>query len=102
MLGAFLNSGPAVRAEDLCPGWVAVRRSMIIALCVGSTIIILNHGDGLLAGAITPPSGGENACDALCTILCVVLRRLCRLSAGTGRAAARGRHGIGPPGGICQ
>jgi len=54
MLGAFLNSGPAVRAEDLRPGWAAVRRSVIIALCVGSTIIILNHGDLLMAGAITP------------------------------------------------
>ena len=54
MLGAFLNSGPAVRAEDLRPGWAAVRRSLIIALCVGSTIITLNHGDSLLAGTITP------------------------------------------------
>ena len=54
MLGAFLNSGPAVWAEDLRPGWAAVRRSLIIALCVGSTIITLNHGDVLLAGAITP------------------------------------------------
>jgi len=54
MLGAFLNSGPYGRAEDLRPGWAAVRRSVIIALCVGSTIIILNHGDVLLAGAITP------------------------------------------------
>jgi hypothetical protein len=54
MPGAFLNSGPAVRAEDLCPGWVAVRRSVLIALCVGSAIILLNHGDVLLAGAITP------------------------------------------------
>lgn len=54
MLGAFLNSRPTVRAEDLRPGWAAVRRSLIIALCVGSTIIALNHGDVLLAGAITP------------------------------------------------
>ena len=54
MLGAFLNSGPAVRAEDLRPGWAAVRRSVLIALCVGSTIILLNHSDVLLAGAITP------------------------------------------------
>ncbi len=54
MLGAFLNSGPAVRAEDRRPGWAAMRRSVIIAFCVGSTIIILNHGDSLLAGAITP------------------------------------------------
>jgi hypothetical protein len=54
MLGAFLNSRPAVRAEDLRPGWAAVRRSLVIALGVGSTIIILHHGDVLLAGAITP------------------------------------------------
>jgi hypothetical protein len=54
MLGAFLNSDPAVRAENLRPGWAAVRRSILIALCVGSTIILLNHGDALLAGAITP------------------------------------------------
>jgi len=54
MLGAFLNTPPTVRAEDLRPGWAAVRRSLIIALCVGSTIITLNHGDVLLAGAITP------------------------------------------------
>jgi hypothetical protein len=54
MLGAFLNSGPAVWAEDRRPGWAAVRRSLIIALCVGSTIITLNHGGSLLAGAITP------------------------------------------------
>ena len=53
MLGAFLNSGPAVRAEDRRPGWAAVWRSLLIALCVGSTIIILNHDDSLLAGAIT-------------------------------------------------
>jgi len=52
MLGAFLNSCPAVCAEDLRPGWAAVRRSLLIALCVGSTIIALNHGDALLAGAI--------------------------------------------------
>lgn len=54
MLGAFLNSRPAVRAEDLRPGWAAVRRSLIIALCVGSAIMLLNHGDVLLAWAITP------------------------------------------------
>ena len=54
MLGAFLNSRPAVRAEDLRPGWAVVWRSVIIALGVGSTIIALNHGDVLLAGAITP------------------------------------------------
>ena len=54
MLGAFLNSRPAVRAEDLRPGWAAVRRSLVMALWVGSTIIALNHGDVLLVGAITP------------------------------------------------
>jgi hypothetical protein len=54
MLGAFLNSGPAVRAEELRPGWAAIRRSGLIALGVGSTIILLNYGDILLAGAITP------------------------------------------------
>ena len=54
MLGAFLNSRPTRCAEDLRPGWAAVRRSLIIALGVGSTIIMLHHGDVLLAGAITP------------------------------------------------
>lgn len=54
LLGAFLNIGPTVRAEDLRPGWAAVRRSVLIALCVGSAIILLNHGDVLLARAITP------------------------------------------------
>ena len=54
MLGAFLNSRPTARAADLRPGWATVRRSLIIALGVGSTIILLNQGDVLLAGAITP------------------------------------------------
>jgi hypothetical protein len=54
MLGAFLNAGTAARAEDLRPGWAAVRRSVVIALVVGSAIIALNQGDVLLAGAITP------------------------------------------------
>jgi hypothetical protein len=54
MLGAFLNSRPSGHAADLRPGWAAVRRSLIIAFCVGSTIITLNHGDVLLTGAITP------------------------------------------------
>jgi hypothetical protein len=53
MLGAWLNSG-AVHAEELRPGKAAVRRSLLIALGVGSTIILLNQGDVLLAGAITP------------------------------------------------
>ena len=54
MLGAFLNTGTAARAEDVRSGWAAVRRSVVIALGVGSTIIVLNQGDVLLAGAITP------------------------------------------------
>ena len=54
MLGAFLNTGSAGRAEDLRPGWAAIRRSMWIALGVGSAIILLNQGDVLLAGEVTP------------------------------------------------
>lgn len=54
MLGAFLNTGTPCRAEALRPGWAAVRRSIVIALVVGSAIIALNQGDVLLAGAITP------------------------------------------------
>lgn len=54
MLGAFLNTGTTASAEALRPGWAAVRRSVVIALGVGSTIIALNQGDVLLAGAITP------------------------------------------------
>src|SRR5512145_2450284 len=54
LLGAFLNSDPTVRAEDLRPRWAAVRWSVLIALCVGSAIILLNHWDVLLARAITP------------------------------------------------
>jgi hypothetical protein len=54
MLGAFLNTGPVARAEALRPGWAAVRRSALIALGVGGTLILLNQGDVLLAGAITP------------------------------------------------
>jgi hypothetical protein len=54
MLGAFLNSRPAMGAADLRPGRATVRRSLSIALGVGGTIILLNHGDVLLAGALTP------------------------------------------------
>jgi hypothetical protein len=54
MLGAFLNTGSVGRAEDLRPGWAAIQRSMWIALGVGSTIILLNQGDVLLAGEVTP------------------------------------------------
>jgi len=54
MLGAFLNTGTAGRAEELRPGWSAIRRSVAIALIVGSTIIVLNQGDILLEGTLTP------------------------------------------------
>jgi hypothetical protein len=53
LLGAFLHSRPAVQAEDLRPGWAVVKRSLCIALGVGSAIILLHHGDVLLAGTIT-------------------------------------------------
>ncbi len=54
LLGAFLNSRPAARAEELRPGRAAVRRSVLLAVLVGSTIIVVNQGDVLLAGALTP------------------------------------------------
>lgn len=53
ILGAFLNSGTSARVEDLRPGWAAIRRSLIIAVLVGSTIIALNQGDIILSGAVT-------------------------------------------------
>jgi len=54
LLGALLNSNTAAGAEALRPGWRTVRRSLIIATVVGGTIIALNQGDILLAGAVTP------------------------------------------------
>ena len=53
-LGALLNSSPAASGEALRPGWKTVRRSLMIATIVGGTIIALNQGDVLLAGAVTP------------------------------------------------
>lgn len=70
MLGAFLQSRPAARADDLRPGWAAVRRSLLIALGVGSTIILLHHGGSLLAGAITPRIVGKMLV-TLCVPFCV-------------------------------
>lgn len=52
LLGAFLNSGSAALSPSL--GWPAIRRSLMIAVLVGSTIIMLNQGDVLWAGAVTP------------------------------------------------
>jgi len=54
LLGALLNSNTAAGAEALRPGWRTVRRSLIIATVVGGSIIMLNQGDILLAGAVTP------------------------------------------------
>ena len=54
LLGAFLNSNTALHAEDLRPGWAAIRRSLVIAALVGSIIIALNQGDLILSGAVTP------------------------------------------------
>jgi hypothetical protein len=54
MLGAFLNSGSATRPEELRPGRAAIRRSLIIAAIVGSVIIIVNQGDLILDGHISP------------------------------------------------
>ena len=54
LLGALLNSNTAAGAEALRPGWRTVRRSLIIATVVGGSIIMLNQGDILLAGAATP------------------------------------------------
>lgn len=104
MLGAFLNSRPTVRAEGLRPGWGAVRRSLIIAFCVGSLITALNHGDVLLAGAITPRLAVKMLL-TLCVPFCVSLygayaayrnalaeqQRVAGRAQGTQRDAARGR-----------
>lgn len=54
LLGALLNSNTAAGTEALRPGWRTVRRSLIIATVVGGTIIAVNQGDVLLAGAATP------------------------------------------------
>jgi len=54
LLGALLNSDTGAGIEALRPGWRTVRRSLIIATVVGGTIIALNQGDVLLAGAVPP------------------------------------------------
>jgi hypothetical protein len=54
LLGALLNSRLAAPAEALRPGWAAIRRSIVIAVLVGSVIIALNQGDLILSGALTP------------------------------------------------
>jgi hypothetical protein len=54
LLGALLNSNTAAGTEALRPGWRTVRRSLIIATMVSGTIIAVNQGDVLLAGAVPP------------------------------------------------
>ena len=54
LLGAFLNTHSTMRSAPQPPGWATIRRSVIIAVLVGGTIIALNQGDVLLAGAVTP------------------------------------------------
>jgi len=54
MLGAFLNSGSTTRPKDLRPDRAAVRRSLIIAAIVGSLITIVNQGDLILSGHLSP------------------------------------------------
>jgi hypothetical protein len=54
MLGAFLNTNTSAQAEALRPGCAAIRRSLLIALLVGGTIIALHQGDVLLTGRVTP------------------------------------------------
>lgn len=54
LLGAMLNSNTAAGVDAVRPGWQAVRRSLMIAAMAGGTIIALNQGDVLLAGAVTP------------------------------------------------
>jgi len=54
LLGAFLHSGVPGQGQDLRPGWAAIRRSVIIAALVGSTIVALNQGDTILSGGVTP------------------------------------------------
>jgi hypothetical protein len=54
LLGAFLNTNSPMRSAPQPPGWAAIRRSGIIAALVGGTIVALNQGDVLLAGAVTP------------------------------------------------
>jgi hypothetical protein len=54
LLGALLNSGTTADVEELRPGRAAVKRSVVIAVLVGSLILAVNQGDVLLAGALTP------------------------------------------------
>jgi hypothetical protein len=72
MLGAFLNSRTALRGTVPRPGQAAIRRSLIIALLVGSVIIALNQGDVLLSGNVSPLLLGKIALTP-CVPFCVSL-----------------------------
>lgn len=72
MLGAFLNSRTSTRAEDLRPGWAAIRRSSLIAVGVGGTILTLHHGHLLFAGTISPSTWVKIAVTP-CVPFCVSL-----------------------------
>jgi hypothetical protein len=54
LFGAFQNSGSPTHFPSPSLGWAAIRQSLIIAVLVGSAIIVLNQGDLLWAGAVTP------------------------------------------------
>lgn len=54
LLGAFLNRGSSTHVPSSPLGWPAIRRSLIIAMLVGSTLIALNQGDVLWAGEVAP------------------------------------------------
>ena len=77
LLGALLNSNTAAGVEALRPGWRTVRRSLIIATVVG--------GDNYRCQSRRCPPGWsgdtpgvrQDAHNALCALLCLVLRRLC-------------------------
>ena len=45
----------ATNPETLRPGWPAIRRSAILALCVGSVILVVNQGHLLWAGVWSTP-----------------------------------------------
>jgi len=53
MLSVMLNSGTSRRVEELRPGWAAIRRSSLMAVGVGSGILLLNQGHLLFTGHLS-------------------------------------------------